>query len=217
MWTSYLIIMSKDISIPWKDESLHIKPAKSSNLNTGFDPVFTLFAEVKPCWKELDDILQNYKNIKTPPQGHHHITVKLFGKTDNVSELISEINDHLENFGPISIDLIGADVFPTCVYIPVHDTDGRLEDIHHDLENVSPPTEFEGENYLPHVTAGKFTGTQNIDSLIHDISEYTEKEWGSYEINRLYLVKDGFESIGPYKSFESIQAFDLTDEKSGKE
>lgn len=208
--------MSKNISIPWKDKSLHVKPADPSDLNTGFEPVYTLFAEAKPCWAELDEILQNHENIKTPPQGHHHITIKIFGKTDNVSELISEIDDHLERFGPIPIGLVGADIFPNCVYIPVQDPEEKLENIHHNLEDVSPPTKFEGENYLPHVTAGKFTGTQNIDSLVNNVSEYTDKEWDSYKINRLYLVKDGFESIGPYKSFEAIQVFDLTEDSDNQ-
>ena len=203
-------------------------PADGSKLTKNWtrDKSFVLF------WIKADIHLQTkiarlISPLREMYSSHHyfeegHITLKSCGllgeevKDRDMPEIINIANEVFANFRPFSVNLKGFNVFPTTFFVQVYDLQGFLHKMHNHLRRslgslVRQYEEFEGLNYIPHLTVGRFRNDGNISLMLDTLQDMRNTVVADYNIRHIELVSSyGYE---PGSKWQTIRIFDLGQEK----
>lgn len=196
-----------------------IPPDPNNAPNGVINPYLTLFGRVDFSFNGLVEELAEVEGVQIAPFDSYHLTVKQIGEVEEDSlptllETISRISDIVD---PFTVQFRGVGVFPTCIYVPVV-LPSPLEQFHELLceQTDIDIMNFEGEEYIPHITIAKFTSTDVDTEAVRDIlSNYRDKNWAELQIETLYLVKDtptGEDRV--FYPFESVGEFTFQSEPS---
>lgn len=212
-----IIVMTREF---WESEGsdFTVSPVDvSTNPNGVIDPFVTVFIRVEFSFSSLIDDLSEIDGVEIAPRDSLHITVKMGREVakDELPDISKKIESSLEEFTPFTIALRGVNVFPNCVYIPAVDEEHTLESVHQSLCSISEfiEGEFEGLDYIPHMTLAKFSSWDVDTSELYSVlSDYQDKDWGEIEVSRVYLVKDIPSENGVFPQFDVVRDFTLEPE-----
>lgn len=202
-----------DYSVPWRNADDFSISISNEPPSESMDPFLTLFAEVTVNCPELCESLDGCSSVELAPPEYYHITIKQIGEYEgDLDVLVNEIEGELSGVRSFDVNLNGVDVFPNCIYVPVEDENQKLLELHKRICSIDGFSvgSFEGESYKPHMTVGKFV-EQPDRNLFEVLTDFRDIEWGSLTIDKLHLVKDGTQSVGPFTTFQSVEEFDLGD------
>jgi len=148
----------------------------------------------------ITDVQEQLKEADAPVkfvEPHNlHFTFKFFGEIDEdkTEEIVSTVENKVQNYGPFELFIKGVGVFPNPRYIRVlwlGVEDLKLfSELQMDLDGDFVELGFKKErSYVPHLTMGRVKGAANKDILISKIDELKEVEIGKMKIEKLLLME----------------------------
>lgn len=202
----------------WEEPEDYISPSNPEAMPSGTqNPYLTLFARIDFSLNGLAEELSELSGVEVAPFNSYHLTVKSIGEVSDseVRDVVSSVSEVVMETPSFEVTLDGVGAFPNCLHIPV--TDSReLVEFHRELCNIPQIRvgEYEGDEYVPHVTIAKFSSRDINWGAVHNIvSQYVDTCWATPTIEQVYLVKDSPGSTPEFfPSFQSITDFELQSE-----
>ena len=148
-----------------------------------------------------------------------HVTIKGLGYLERTmgnlqyEKAMKKISQIISGFKPFQISIRGVSAFPTSVFAMVQDPENKLQEMNvkilQELGGQVEKSEFDGPNYIPHVTLATFNN-KNVDGLFstleleeikhHDFGECSVYEVEAVEVNLLL-------ALGPQETQDSAFAY----------
>ena len=138
----------------------------------------------------------DYKNI--------HLTLKFLGKTSE--DLLPRVHESLRkvaiSYEPLYIKVCKAGVFPNrkyprVIWVGIEDSEtlGRLQG---DIENSIALLGFQREEraFHPHMTVGRVRSQRGTETLMNELDDYKEKDFGAIEVTNLKLMQSELKPTG---------------------
>ncbi len=135
-----------------------------------------------------------------------HINLKFFGDTEKkekerINEKIKEVS---ENFNSFQLKAKDIDVFPNMnhikvVWVGVEDKKDNLSNLQKELENEFEKIGIKKENrkFVPHITLCRIKSGKNIEKIIKAIRENKNKDFGTFAVENINLIKSELSPKGP--------------------
>jgi len=138
----------------------------------------------------------DYKNI--------HLTLKFLGKTSD--DLLPRVHESLQkvaiSYEPLYIKICKVGVFPNrkyprVIWVGIEDSEtlGRLQG---DIENSMALLGFQREEraFRPHMTVGRVRSQRGTGTLMNELDNYKEKDFGAIEVTNLKLMQSELKPTG---------------------
>lgn len=138
----------------------------------------------------------DYKNI--------HLTLKFLGKTPE--DLLPRIHESLRkvaiSYEPLYIKICKSGVFPNrkyprVIWVGIEDSEtiGRLQG---DIENSMALLGFQREEraFHPHLTVGRVRSQKGMETLMNELDNFKEKDFGVIEITNIKLMQSELKPTG---------------------
>jgi 2'-5' RNA ligase len=138
----------------------------------------------------------DYKNI--------HLTLKFLGKTSE--DLLPRVHESLRkvaiSYEPLYIKICKVGVFPNrkyprVIWVGIEDSEtlGRLQG---DIENSIALLGFQREEraFHPHLTVGRVRSQRGTETLMNELDDYKEKDFGAIEVTNLKLMQSELKPTG---------------------
>jgi len=153
--------------------------------------------------KEVLERLREVKGLEVYSEEFLHITVKLFkdGKPD-----FEVIRDSIKDLEPFSINYRKLNIFSEVIFLEC--SSKQIRDANIFLNDKFQYSEYEGQNYLPHLTLARFNQKAKLNEINQELKGIRSNfELQNHKIKNLYLVKDkDTEKPG----FKIIEKFNLS-------
>ena len=142
-----------------------------------------------------------------------HINLKFFGDTEKEQKekIIEKIKEVSENFNSFQLNAKDIGVFPSMnhikvVWVGVEDKKENLSNLQKELENEFEKIGIKKENrkFIPHITLCRIKTGKNIEKIIKTIKENKDKEFGTFEVENISLIKSELSPNGPKYTIEKI-------------
>ncbi|MGC8662685.1 MAG: RNA 2',3'-cyclic phosphodiesterase [Candidatus Micrarchaeia archaeon] len=144
----------------------------------------------------------NVPGISCVSEESLHITLHFFGeKSETEKDKIVSLLNNVKWF-PFKINVSGISTFNPkflrVIFVGISEGKGKLislfEKLSVELENEG--ISFEKEKYVPHITIARVKHADK-HSLFYFMEKNKDYEFGSFEMNRFYLIKSTLTSNGP--------------------
>jgi 2'-5' RNA ligase len=158
---------------------------------------------------ELEEFSRAVKGTEAPLKMVNldiiHVTMKFLGDTDEalIPQIEEVMKKAVEGIEPFTVKITGTGAFPNLNRLSViwagmenAETLGRIAEI---LNKGLEPLGFrqERKKFSPHVTIARVKGGRNKDRLVEVIHDFENKEFGTFEVNRIILKKSVLTTQGP--------------------
>jgi 2'-5' RNA ligase len=167
------------------------------------------------------DALDGIPGVDPFPQEYWHVTVKLCGfqvirrtreddvLRDQIPLLLGQAAGALRREEAFEVELGRVNAFPSAVFVEVDDG-GRLGRLNHALTEALPSVhryDVDGDGYLPHVTAARFTGQEGLAELKERLTRLHEERGGSLFVQQVDFVRVWLTE--EYPGFDTVRSFPL--------
>ncbi|MGQ9569650.1 MAG: RNA 2',3'-cyclic phosphodiesterase [Thermodesulfovibrionales bacterium] len=133
-----------------------------------------------------------------------HLTLKFLGKTSE--KLLSPLYESLQNiaisYKPLYIRICKTGVFPNkkyprVIWIGIEDSE-ILKRLQRDIEDSITLLGFQKEEkaFLPHLTIARVRSQKRIESLMTELDNYKEKDFGVFEVTGIKLMRSQLKPTG---------------------
>lgn len=133
-----------------------------------------------------------------------HLTLKFLGKTPE--KLLSPLYESLQNiaisYKPLYIRICKTGVFPNkkyprVIWIGIEDSE-ILKRLQRDIEDSITLLGFQKEEkaFLPHLTIARVRSQKRIESLMTELDNYKEKDFGVFEVTGIKLMRSELKPTG---------------------
>lgn len=153
--------------------------------------------------------------IKWVDPDNFHLTLKFIGETDEdlLLEIISEIENLLENFNRFKITLLGFGRFSTrkhtrVIWLGIDDPNNQLSIIANKLNRSLKPLGIKPEQktFKAHLTVGRVKFIQNERVLSDFMNTYSNQKFQEISIDEIILYESVLTSSGPvYNSLKVVK------------
>ncbi len=147
---------------------------------------------------ELLDILKKYDvDIKWVIPENLHLTLKFLGNTPDallpkIGESLSRLVSSYEAF---YIKIYKTGVFPNkryprVIWVGVEDSD-IIKNLKNDIEHSMSLLGYQKEDkaFKPHLTVGRVRSQKGIISIVNELDNFSDKEFGIVHVDRIKLMK----------------------------
>lgn len=172
------------------------------------EPFLTLFINANMTLTGLCESLDNQRSVSTAPPSYRHITLKTVGRfSGNTALLTDAVETAVADIDPFEISVTGIGTFQNHIYLPVNDPDNSLRKLHEAICHVPlfDDRAYEGDDYIPHITVAK-TDSPPPEAVLEP---YTDIEWGTVNVDSVFLVQDNSDSVGPFTTFRTVSECQL--------
>ncbi len=133
-----------------------------------------------------------------------HLTLKFLGNTPE--ELLSPLYESLQNvalsYKPLYIRICKTGVFPNkkyprVIWVGIEDSE-ILKRLQRDIEDSITLLGFQKEEraFHPHLTIARVRSQKKIESLMTELDNYKEKDFGVFEVNSIKLIRSELKPTG---------------------
>jgi 2'-5' RNA ligase len=163
------------------------------------DPVKMEIGEVTGLLKKYD------ADVKWVTVGNLHITLKFLGSTpeEAVPEIRKSLVKTVSSFQPFYIKIQGTGIFPNrkyprVVWVGVEGGD-TLVKLAGDIDNAMSFFGYRKEEreFKPHLTLGRVRSREGISSVVNELDNFREKEFGTFAADRIRLMRSELKPKGP--------------------
>jgi 2'-5' RNA ligase len=165
-------------------------------------PFIGIVARIPPrLWPTVKRVQDELKKVDPAqlytPSEFLHISIKGLGFIgEKLTELkhqriFNEIEVILKDLQPFDISISGLDYFPTSIYAKVIDPYDYFKEINYRLSDklsgLVEESQYDRENYIPHVRIATFT-TKNVLNLLEKVKSLEDYDFGSTVIFEVEAV-----------------------------
>ncbi|NWF52506.1 MAG: RNA 2',3'-cyclic phosphodiesterase [Nitrospirae bacterium] len=133
-----------------------------------------------------------------------HLTLKFLGKTPE--KLLPRINESLQkvaiSYDPIYIKICKTGVFPNrkyprVIWVGIEDSETLIR-LQSDIENSITLLGFQKEErtFHPHLTIARVRSQRGIQTLINELDNHREKDFGGVEVRSIKLMRSELKPTG---------------------
>jgi 2'-5' RNA ligase len=161
---------------------------------------------VKRAIAEVADILKKYDaDVKWVPAENVHVTLKFLGNTpeQSVPEIRESLLKAVSSFQPFYIKIGGTGVFPNrkfprVIWIGMENGE-TLPKLAADIDISMSMLGYKKEEreFKPHLTLGRVRSRKGIISIVNELDNYKDKEFGFFTVDRIKLMRSELKPKGP--------------------
>jgi len=146
-------------------------------------------------------------DIKFVERENIHLTLKFLGEIplNKVHEVCEVMNN--VKFPPFTLEVKGLGVFPSfsrprVVWAGVGEGYQNVVEIFRFLDSTLKKLNFksEDEDFVPHITIGRFKSSRNINAFLDLIKNYRDTTFGKFNVTCIRLKKSTLTPRGPIYS-----------------
>jgi 2'-5' RNA ligase len=157
------------------------------------------------------------RSVKWGKAETNHITIYFFGEVEeNNLRVLGEIVSHaLERITPFEASAAGISAFPSMkgprifwigIENRTHELENIFKSIKADLPGKKIKVNIESKDFTPHLTVGRVKGRCDPET-IRRVSAVSEKEFGSFVIDKIILYQSILRKEGPI--YSPLKVFQL--------
>ncbi len=157
------------------------------------------------------------RSVKWGKAETNHITIYFFGEVEekNIGGLEGTVSHALEQITPFEASLAGISAFPSMkgprvFWIGIENKTDELKNIFKSIKADLPGNKInvniESKDYTPHLTVGRVKGRCDPET-IRRLSDVSEKEFGSFVIDKIILYQSILKKEGPI--YSPLKVFEL--------
>jgi len=165
----------------------------------------------------MDRCRQMDRSVKWGKTDTNHITIYFFGEVDekNIKVLEGAVSDALKRITPFKASAARISAFPSMkgprvFWIGIENSTHGLEKIYETIKTELPgkkiKVNIESKDYTPHLTIGRVKGRCDPET-IRRLSASSEKEFGSFVIDKITLYQSILRKEGPV--YSPVKVFQL--------
>lgn len=164
---------------------------------------------------ELLDILKKYDvDVKWVVPENIHLTLKFLGKTpdDLLPKIVESLSSLASSYEAFYIKICNTGVFPNkryprVIWVGVEDSD-IIENLKKDIERSMSLLGFQKEDkaFKPHLTVGRVRSQKGIISIVNELDNFSDREFGIVHADRIKLMKSDLKPMGAqYTCLNDVQ------------
>ena len=169
--------------------------------------------ELKKILMSLQSKLKEYVYGNFVSEENAHITMKFLGevddsKVDKIKSLCKEASSEFKSF-KANLQRLG--VFPNenyirVIWVGIYDGKDTLEEIYKKIDAKLAPLGFKDKHgFSGHITLARVKNVKDKENLIKFISENKTKDFGSFDVKEIKLMKSTLTRTG--SEYEEIGKF----------
>jgi 2'-5' RNA ligase len=152
------------------------------------------------------DLKSSRADVRWVSPQNIHLTLKFFGNIEEskIDSIAQSIEEPARTFSPIGITVRGMGAFPglkspRVIWIGLHDEKKVLVSFQKQLDGELQKIGFQPEDrpFHPHLTLGRMRSNRGKDELVTEMEKYREEEFGSFQTDRVILLKSDLRPEGP--------------------
>jgi 2'-5' RNA ligase len=161
---------------------------------------------VKKEIAEVADILKKYDaDIKWVTVDNLHVTLKFLGSTPekSVPEIRESLLKAVSSFQPFYIKISGTGLFPNrkfprVIWVGVGNGE-TLPKLAADIDVSMSLLGYKKEEreFKPHLTLGRVRSQKGTVSVVNELDNFKDKEFGSFTVGRIKLMRSELKPKGP--------------------